>query len=68
MKPDTKKDEPNLYVFNGAMKNVIVSLKYRYIGLEKQETIGPELKIKVMMEACVEVRKLVNNILIQIQL
>ena len=59
MKPDTKKDEPNLYVFNGAMKNVIVSLKYRYIGLEKQETIGPELKIKVMMEACVEVRKLV---------
>ena len=68
MKPDAKKDEPNLYVFNGAMKNVIVSLKYRYIGLEKQETIGPELKIKVMMEACVEVRKLVNNILIQIQL
>ena len=74
MKPDAKKDDPNpgcpnIYVFNGAMKNVIVSLKYRYLhAMETQEIIGPELKIKVMMEACVEVRKLVNDILIQIQL
>ena len=36
--------------------------------MEKQEIIGPEMKIMVMTEACVEVRKLVNNILIQIQL
>ena len=59
MKPDAKKDDPipTLCVFNGAMRNVIVSLKYRYVALEKQEIIGPELKIKIMMEACVEVKK-----------
>ena len=70
MKSDTKKDDPipNLCIFNGTMRNVIVSLKYRYVAMEKQEIIGPELKIKIMMEACVEVRKLVNNILIQIQI
>jgi hypothetical protein len=71
MKSDTKKDDPipNLCIFNGTMRNVIVSLKYRYIGMEEQEIIGPKMKIMVMMEACVEVRKLVNNnILIQIQL
>ena len=70
MKPDAKKDDPvpNLCIFNGAMRNVIVSLKYRYVAMEKQEIIGPEMKITVMTEACVEVRKLVNNILIQIQL
>ena len=70
MKPVEKKDDPipNLCVFNGTMRNVIVSLKYRYVAMEKQEIIGPEMKIMVMTEACVEVRKLVNNILIQIQL
>jgi hypothetical protein len=56
MKPDAKKDDPNLYVFNGAMRNVIVSLKYRYIhAMQEEEIIGPEMKIKVMVEACVEV-------------
>ena len=57
-----KKDDPipNLCIFNGTMRNVIVSLKYRYIAMEKQEIIGPELKIMVMMEACVEVRKIVK--------
>ena len=70
MKPNAKNDDPipNLCVFNGTMRNVIVSLKYRYVAMEKQEIIGPEMKIMVMTEACVEVRKLVNNILIQIQL
>ena len=70
MKSEAKKDDPipNLCIFNGTMRNVIVSLKYRYVAMENQEIIGPELKIKIMMEACVEVRKLVNNILIQIQL
>ena len=67
MKPNAKKDDPipNLCIFNGAMRNVIVSLKYRYVAMEEQEIIGPELKIKIMMEACVEVRKLVNAILIE---
>jgi len=69
MKPDAKKDDPipNLYVFNGAMKNVVVSLKYRYLhAMEKQEIIGPELKIKVMMEACIEV-PLPNSVMDPVQ-
>jgi hypothetical protein len=33
-----------------------VSLKYRYIhAMQEEEIIGPEMKIKVMVEACVEV-------------
>ena len=58
MKPNAKNDDPipNLCVFNGTMRNVIVSLKYRYVAMEKQEIIGPEMKIMVMTEACVEVR------------
>ena len=67
MKPNAKKDDPipNLCVFNGAMRNVIVSLKYRYVAMEEQEIIGPELKIKIMMEACVEVKKLVISLAIR---